>query len=78
MRTVLEERGEWTERPGLLERRWFIGLLLILLLIALACAVLLVMYPDVLDRIIGGGKPKPPPLPKTSFNMIGEYFRWGV
>ncbi len=78
MRTVLEEREEWTERPGLLERRWFIGLLLILLLIALACAVLLVMYPDVLDKITGGGKPKPPPPPKISLKVIGEYFHWGV
>ena len=78
MRTVLEEREEWTERPGLLERRWFIGLLLILLLIALACAVLLVMYPDVLDKITGGGKPKPPPPLKISLKVIGEYFHWGV
>lgn len=78
MRSVLEEREGWREKPGLLERRWFIGLLLILLLLALACAVLLVMYPDVLDRITGGGKPKPPPFPKTSFNVIGECFYWGV
>lgn len=66
MKTILEEREGWDEKPGLLERRWFIGLLVILLLIALVCAVLLVMYPDLIDRILGGGKPKPPPRPKIS------------
>ncbi|RKY02563.1 hypothetical protein DRP77_07685 [Candidatus Poribacteria bacterium] len=50
-------------RPSVFERGWFTALLVILLIIALAVAVLMMLYPDLFDKLKGRGKPKPPPIP---------------
>lgn len=52
-----------SRRPSIFERGWFTALLVILLIIALAVAVLVMLHPDLLDKLRERGRPKPPPIP---------------